>query len=111
MTETDYDRTPIDASILIIDTSNAASYVIRGVFREEITRFFIVRAVIMNVNGDFVVRKSEDKYYVKVTNPCVKANQVTSPTMILAINYWIKDPAETRTLTPFQDTTTTAYGN
>jgi len=66
--------------------------------------------VVKNVNGNVVVLTSEDKYYVKVSNPCLAANQVT-PQAIADINYWVKDTAQTRTITPFQDATTTLYGN
>lgn len=111
MTDVDYDRTPIDSSIMIIDTTSVApTYQLQAVFREVQTRFYIVRAVIYNVNTNVVVLKSEAKYYVKVTNPCLLANQVT-PQALADIDYWIKDPAATQTISLFNDFTTTTYGN
>ena len=111
VTDVDYDRTPIDSSIMVIDTTAAApSYQVQAVFREVQTRFFIVRAVVSNVNNSIVVLKSEAKYYVKVTNPCLLANQVI-PQTLADIDYWIKDLASTQTISAFHDYTTDTYGN
>jgi len=95
---------------VLVDTT-ANPIVIRAVFRQAETRFYYIRAVVKNVNNNFVVLTSEDKYYVKVSNPCLYANQVTPKAITGFTNYWIKDAAVTETITPFLDWTTTQYGN
>ena len=62
---------------MIIDSSSAP-YKVKAVFRVEQTRFYYVRAVVTNVKGNVTVLTNEDKYYVKVSNPCVTANQITA---------------------------------
>jgi len=86
-------------------------YQIQGVFREVQTRFYYVRAVVKNVKQSAVVLKSEDKYYVKVTNPCLLANQIIAKPISGFLDYWIKDAQVTETVTPFHDWTTDTYGN
>ena len=62
---------------MIIDSSSA-TYKVKAVFRVEQTRFYYVRAVVTNVKGSVTVLTNEAKYYVKVSNPCVTANQITA---------------------------------
>lgn len=61
-------------------------------FRTEQTKFYYVRAVVKNVKQSVVVFTSEDKYFIKVTNPCLRANQVI-PKAITGFDYWIKGTA------------------
>lgn len=62
------------------------------------------------MNSSQVVLINEDRYHVKVTNPCTLANQVVAKTLG-PIDYWIKDTAATVTFTSFDDWTTANYGN
>jgi len=85
--------------------------IIRGLFKKSETRFYYIRAVVKNVRNSEIVLISEDKYYVKVSNSCQYANQVTPKAITGFTNYWIKDATVTETITPFLDWTTTQYGN
>lgn len=82
----------------------------QAVFTEIQTRFYIVRAVVKNVNANTIVLTSEDKYYIKVTDPCTLPNQIV-PQALPDIDYWIKDAAVSITINPFVDTTTRDFGN
>lgn len=62
------------------------------------------------MKGNVIVLTSEDKLYIKVTDPCLLPNQIV-PQPLAAIDYWIKDPAASITINPFLDTTTRDYGN
>ena len=77
LTDVNFERTPISSSIMIIDSSSA-TYKVKAVFRVEQTRFYYVRAVVTNVKASLTVLTNEAKYYVKVSNPCLNANQITA---------------------------------
>ena len=79
MSDVDYERSEISTTIMLIDYTTALpAYQVNAVFREEQSRFYYVRAVVKNVNNSVTVKVSEDKYFVKVTNPCLLPNQVVS---------------------------------
>jgi hypothetical protein len=62
---------------MIIDQSQATFKVVAG-FRAEQTRSYYVRAVVKNIKGNATVLTNEAKYYVKVSNPCFNANQISA---------------------------------
>ena len=95
---------------MLVDTA-ATPILIRALFREPETRFYYIRSVVKNVNNNVILFSSEDKYHVKVSNPCLYANQVAAKAITGFSNYWIKDATATETITPFLDWTTTTYGN
>lgn len=93
VTDMDYERTAISASTIVIDKTSTP-YQVQALFRTEQTRYYYVRAVVKNVKQNVVVLVSEDKYFVKVTNPCLRANQVIAKTITGFPDYWIKGVAQ-----------------
>ena len=75
--------------------------------------YFVVRSrVIYTKSGVSVVVSQDEAFvYVTVSNPCLKSNgaAITAQT-ISDIDYWIKDPKFTRTLSLFADAPTTRDG-
>lgn len=76
ITDVNFERTEIDHKTMILVNTAVNPIVIQGVFRETQQRFYYIRAIVKNVNNNLVVLTSEDKYFVKVSNPCVKPNQI-----------------------------------
>ena len=80
LADINFERTPISSDIMIIDQSQATFKVV-AVFRAEQTRSYYVRAVVKNIKGNATVLTNEAKYYVKVSNPCFNANQISAQTL------------------------------
>lgn len=110
LTDTDINRTVMPVSIMKIDETDSATYYIDSTFWEEQKRFYLVRAVVWNVNQNKVVLISEDKYHVSVTNPCKRTDEVVSQALPDTI-YWVKDSVTTVSFNPFDDKSTVDYGN
>jgi hypothetical protein len=110
VTDVNFARTEITHDTIFIDQSTTP-FKIRALFRETQTRFYYIRALVHNVRNDVLLLTSEDKYFVKVSNPCLYANQVIAKTITGFLDYWIKDPVATNVVTPFHDWTTDTYGN
>ena len=72
-TDVNFERTVISANTMVIDTSTTPHQV-QALFRSEQTRFYYVRAVVKNVKQSVTVLTSEDKYFVRITNPCLRAD-------------------------------------
>jgi len=75
VSDVNFERPQFDTNtILLVDTA-ASQIIVQALFRETQTRYYYIRAIVTTVNGRDVVLTSEDKYFVKVTNPCLREFQ------------------------------------
>ena len=72
------------------------------------TRFYYVSAVVYNMLEEEKIAIDEVKYWIYVTNPCLRTDIITDQS-IADLDYWIKDSALSVTFTDYEDWASTTY--
>ena len=88
------------------------TYMLSGTWTccEVNTSFYYIQAKVFNILETEKVATQEAKYWIRVTNPCLREDSITQQN-IADLDYWIKDSAVSVSFTDFEDWASTEYSN